>query len=146
MFGERLRTLRKENNYTQETLAAKIGVSSKTIGTWERSTREPPIETITKLANLFDVSTDYLLGNSDKPHYYNLTKKEKMDLSDLADKLLEGTTADAESDYMGEPSTPEQKANLRAAILTAMELNKMQAKKKFTPKKYRDNKGENGNN
>ena len=118
----------------------------QTYANWEYGKSEPDQKALKDLANLFDVSTDYLLGNSDKRHYYDLTKKEKMDLSDLADKLLEGTTADAESDYMGEPSTPEQKANLRAAILTAMELNKMQAKKKFTPKKYRDSKGENGNN
>jgi hypothetical protein len=78
------------------------------------------------------------LGNTDKKHYYDLSEKEKVDLGKLADELLEGSTSDAESDFYGEPSTDEQKASLRAAILTALEMNKTKAKKKFTPKKYRD--------
>lgn len=146
-FPERLINLRESHDWSKTYVAKHIGLKNmQTYANWEYGKSEPDQKALKDLANLFDVSTDYLLGNSDKRHYYDLTKKEKMDLSDLADKLLEGTTADAESDYMGEPSTPEQKANLRAAILTAMELNKMQAKKKFTPKKYRDSKGENGNN
>lgn len=64
MFGERLRTLRKEKNYTQEELGAKLDVSGKTIGTWERETREPSIKKINQIAGLFNVSTDYLLGKS----------------------------------------------------------------------------------
>lgn len=139
MFGQRLRELRIENGYTQETLASKLDVSPKTIGTWERGTREPPLKNLDKLSEIFDVSVDYLLGKSDKKHYYDLTEKEKADLGVLANELLEGTTSEAETDYFGEPTTEEQKANLRAAILTAMELNKKKAKKKFTPKKYRGN-------
>lgn len=143
MFGQRLRELRKEKGYTQDTLAKKIGVSPKTIGTWERQTREPPIDTINKLADIFNVSTDYLLGNNSDHHYYDLNKKEKLDLGKLADELLAGTNFSVESDYWGEPTTDEQKSNLRNAVLEAIELNKTKSKKKFTPKKYRDKKGEN---
>ena len=64
MFGERLRELRTEHEYTQDTLGEKFGVSPKTIGSWERGTREPPMDVISKMASLFDVSTDYLLGLS----------------------------------------------------------------------------------
>ena len=137
MFGQRLHDLRTENGYTQETLGEKLGVSPKTIGTWERGTREPPMKAIDTLAKLFDVSSDYLLGRSDSRHYYDLTNKEESDLAILANKLLEGTTTEAEVNYDGEPMTDEAKANLHTAILTALEINKRNAKKKFTPKKYR---------
>ena len=80
MFGQRLHDLRTENGYTQETLGEKLGVSPKTIGTWERGTREPPMKAIDTLAKLFDVSSDYLLGRSDSRHYYDLTNKEESDL------------------------------------------------------------------
>ena len=60
--------------------------------------------------------------------------------------MLAGTTNEAEADFWGEPSTQEQKSNLRTAILTALEINKTQAKKKFTPKKYRDNDNNNVSN
>lgn len=137
-FGERLKNLRTEKHMTQSELGKHLNVTKVSISGYEKGTREPDQESTKKLANLFDVSIDYLLGNSDQRHYYDLSKKEKMDLGKLADQLLEGSTADAETDYFGEPSTPEQKANLRAAILTALELNKQQAKKKFMPKKYRN--------
>lgn len=64
MFPIRLKTLRNECGWTQADLAGRINVSPKTIGTWERGTREPPIETITKLSDIFDVSADYLLGKT----------------------------------------------------------------------------------
>lgn len=137
-FGQRLKELRVEKKITQEQLGKIIGVTKASISGYETGTREPDQESTKKLAKLFDVSTDYILGVTNKKHYYDLTEKEKIDLGKLADKLLEGTDADAESDYFGEPSTDEQKASLRAAILTAMEMNKKEAKKKFTPKKYRD--------
>lgn len=70
MFGERLRDLRNEKHLTQDDLGEKLGVSPKTIGTWERGTREPPMKTINTLAKLFDVSTDYLLGRTNKRHYF----------------------------------------------------------------------------
>lgn len=64
MFPNRLKTLRNEHSWTQADLANKINVSPKTIGAWERGTREPPIETITKLSDIFGVSADYLLGKT----------------------------------------------------------------------------------
>ena len=45
---------------------------------------------------------------------------------------------DAEVNFYGEPMDEESKDSLRMAIQMAMELNKEKAKKKFTPKKYRD--------
>lgn len=134
---------REKNNISQDELAKKIGIPSTAMSKIEHGTRKISANEILQMSEVFGVSTDYLFGNSDKEHYYDLSEKEKLDLGKLADQLLEGSTNDAESDFYGEPSTPEQKANLRAAILTALELNKQQAKKKFTPKKYRDNKDEN---
>lgn len=64
MFPNRLKTLRNEHGWTQADLASKINVSPKTIGAWERGTREPPIETITNLSDIFNVSADYLLGKT----------------------------------------------------------------------------------
>lgn len=88
MFGQRLRELRVQNGYTQETLSEKIGVSSKTIGIWERGTREPPLATVDKLANIFNVSTDYLLGRNQTPKW--ATKKDTLELRNFIDQNSEG--------------------------------------------------------
>lgn len=89
------------------------------------------------LASVFNVSTDYLLGNSDKKHYYDLTDKEKNDIGVQAEKLMQGIESGHNLNFYGEPATEEQKSRLLIAVQTAMEMNKQEAKKKFTPKKYR---------
>lgn len=66
MFGSRLRDLRNEKKLTQDDLGKMLNVSGKTIGAWERDSRQPNIEAINKIASIFNVSTDYLLGNPEK--------------------------------------------------------------------------------
>lgn len=141
MFGLRLRALRNEKKLTQDGLGKLLNVSGKTIGTWERDSRQPNIEAINKLASIFDVTTDYLLGNSNEKQpqkYYDLSDKEKNDIAIQAEKLMEGIETGNNLNFYGEPATKEQKDRILIAIKTAMEMNKMEAKKKFTPKKYRN--------
>lgn len=141
MFGLRLRALRNEKKLTQDELGKLLNVSGKTIGTWERDSRQPNIEAINKLASIFDVTTDYLLGNSNEKQpqkYYDLSDKEKNDITIQAEKLMEGIETGNNLNFYGEPATKEQKDRILIAIKTAMEMNKMEAKKKFTPKKYRN--------
>lgn len=141
MFGLRLKALRNEKKLTQDELGKLLNVSGKTIGTWERDSRQPNIEAINKLASIFDVTTDYLLGNSNEKQpqkYYDLSDKEKNDIAIQAEKLMEGIETGNNLNFYGEPATKEQKDRILIAIKTAMEMNKMEAKKKFTPKKYRN--------
>lgn len=65
MFDRRLKELRKKNGYTQVTLAEKLGVSKGTVAMWEVGKRKPDFETLCTLSELFDVRTDYILGQSD---------------------------------------------------------------------------------
>ncbi|MDE1506269.1 hypothetical protein [Ligilactobacillus salivarius] len=51
---------------------------------------------------------------------------------------MEGIETGNNLNFYGEPATKEQKDRILIAIKTAMEMNKMEAKKKFTPKKYRN--------
>ena len=50
------------NNYTNKTLAEKIGVSEKTISNWRCGRTEIPVSKLLAMARLFGVTTDYLLG------------------------------------------------------------------------------------
>lgn len=65
MIGLRLKKLREENNISQEQLANKLNVSASSIGMYETDKREPSDEIKTKIAKIFDVSIDYLVGKSD---------------------------------------------------------------------------------
>ncbi|WP_059105918.1 helix-turn-helix domain-containing protein [Shouchella shacheensis] len=61
-FGDRIAQLRNKQNLTQAGLADKIGISRASLSHYEKSRREPDYATLKKLADFFDVSTDYILG------------------------------------------------------------------------------------
>ncbi len=65
MLNERLRESRKRKNYSQEYVAEKVHTSRQTVIRWENGTSEPNAETIKKLAELYDVSINYLLEISE---------------------------------------------------------------------------------
>ena len=63
--GKRIKQHRKEAGLTQEALGKKLGVIKQTISSWENGISEPNSEMLTKIASIFNVPTDYLLGLSD---------------------------------------------------------------------------------
>ena len=65
IFSQRIKELRKENGYTQRELATKLELTNSTVCDWETGRSEPDLETLKKIAQLFSVSTDYLLGLSE---------------------------------------------------------------------------------
>lgn len=64
-FGQRLSETRKKRGLSQEVLAAKIGTQGPAIGRYERGIAKPTIEVASKLANILEVSLDYLVSNTD---------------------------------------------------------------------------------
>lgn len=65
MLKDRLKTLRLNKNLTQKDIANKLGTSYQTYQQWERGVRTPKIESLNKLAEIFEVSTDYLTGRTE---------------------------------------------------------------------------------
>lgn len=61
LLGRKIRKQRKEKNYTLEQLAEKLDVSTTFIGQIERAKGIPSLETLVKIANVLEVSTDSLL-------------------------------------------------------------------------------------
>ena len=61
-LGSRLRQLRDDKHLQQEQVANLIGVNKSTISLYENDMRQPSYETLVRLATLYRVSTDYLLG------------------------------------------------------------------------------------
>lgn len=65
-FGNTLKELRKDMGLTQQQLADRLWLSKATVSYYEQSLRYPSPEIIVKLAKVFHVSTDYLLGIDEK--------------------------------------------------------------------------------
>ena len=66
MFNERLKELRKERSVTQQSLANSAQISRSIISEYESGLVEPTLTMLKKLADFFNVSTDYLLGRTDE--------------------------------------------------------------------------------
>ncbi|MHC1719116.1 MAG: helix-turn-helix domain-containing protein [Clostridiaceae bacterium] len=68
-FKDRLFYLRKKNEMTQQELASKLGFESYTpVNLWEAGKRKPSSDVLIQLADLFNVTTDYLLGRADNEY------------------------------------------------------------------------------
>ena len=72
----KLKELREKENYTQTYLANKLGVTSQTILNWENEIYEPNIKQLIFLANLFNVSIDYLVERKSNSTIINECIKE----------------------------------------------------------------------
>ena len=129
---ERIKELARVKKISIRELEKQLGFSNGTIRNWINSTNSQSLE---KVANYFNVSTDYLLGRSEKKHYYDLTEKDEKDIGIQVDKILNDMTGDVS--FYGEPMTKEDKEKLRASLEVAVRVSMIEAKKKFTPKKYR---------
>nr|WP_278780965.1 helix-turn-helix transcriptional regulator [Limosilactobacillus mucosae] len=83
-FSERLTKLREERGWSKTYVAKEIGLSSmQTYANWEYGRTEPDFDNVTKLADLFNVSTDLLLGRkTPKP---KITVEQAMDTIMSAD-------------------------------------------------------------
>ena len=64
VFGKRLKELRKEHGCTIEQFADMVGISKSTLGYYENDKRMPDIEILARIANVLNVSADYLIGRT----------------------------------------------------------------------------------
>lgn len=64
MIGERLRSLREEKELTQQQIADVMDSTQQKISNYEKDVVEPDCETLVKLANYFNTTTDYILGRT----------------------------------------------------------------------------------
>lgn len=68
----RIKELREEKNLSQEAVAIAVQTSQRNIGRWENEENEPTCSFLIKLSKFFNVSIDYLVGNSDEFGYINV--------------------------------------------------------------------------
>ena len=73
--GEKIKELRTSKNMTQGELAAKVGVTTSAISSYEVSARQPSYDILVRMSKLFSVTSDYLLG---------IDNKDMLDITDLS--------------------------------------------------------------
>ena len=82
-IGSKITELRKRNNWAQADLAKAVGASRDIIGKYERNENSPSIEMAFKIAQVFDVPVDYLLGQGKHAAYDKQTVRRLEDIEAL---------------------------------------------------------------
>lgn len=110
----RLTYLRKNAKLTQKELAEKIGTTASTISKYEQGQLEPSLEMLEKMADLFGVSMDFLLGYREKPT--NITVQQSNDADGDHDYLcILNTHGNRERVYI----PPEKQDRFRVLVFSA---------------------------
>ncbi|WP_242145854.1 MULTISPECIES: helix-turn-helix domain-containing protein [unclassified Bacillus cereus group] len=133
----RIKELADKKGISLSELAIQLNMGENSLYKWK--TQKPTVDKLQKVADYFDVSTDYLLGRTQNK-YWELTEKDEKDIQKKLEELIEDMgNADALAFSKGsEPMSEETKQLLIISLENALRLGKQMAKKKFTPKKYRD--------
>lgn len=108
-FGERLSELRERNSLTQKELAQLTNISRSRLSLYEINKREPDLATIRQLANFFNVTIDYLAGDTNITSS-SLSSKEKSPVN--LNKILN----EPNLLWHGIPLSNEDKAKLKATL------------------------------
>lgn len=82
-FEMRLGRIRKENNYTQETIANKLNVTAQAVSKWGNDITSPDIDTLIKLADIFNITIDELVGRTS-----NAIATTKKDINKMILKII----------------------------------------------------------
>lgn len=127
MIGEKLKMLREEKQMTQAELAPILGVTPAAIGLYEQNRRKPDPELINKIADFFDVSTDFLYGRTSKRQPHHLTKEDMIKLAPEYSWLFEEEGleyVELVDELKGKEIPPEAIKELVDTILKYRHLNK----------------------
>ena len=94
MLGDKLKELRESKKITQQDMANVLGIARGTYAHYEINRREPDNDTLKKIANYFNVSTDYLLDRISMPNNTLIQKQYKDEQAErfypINNDLLEG--------------------------------------------------------
>lgn len=134
---ERIRELASEKGMSIRELENSLGFSNGLLRSWNKSTNSASLE---KVANYFNVSTDYLLGRTNKRNYYELTEKDEKNIEKQLQEMindLESAPLLFYSEKNADEFDDETKELLKESLKHALRIAKIEAKRRYTPKKYR---------
>lgn len=136
LIGKRLKELR--GSRTQQEIADLLNISRARYSHYENEIREPDNEMLQKLADIYNVSVDYILGkDSDDEKTADKSAKDEKDIAKRLQKFKEEIENSDGLAFSGEPLSEEAKESL----IESMEYIFRQTQKinkKYVPKKFRD--------
>lgn len=86
-IGSKISNLRKAHNWSQGELAKRLEASREIIGKYERNENLPSVEMVAKMAKVFDITVDFLIGEGENASY----DKETVERINSIQKMDDGT-------------------------------------------------------
>ena len=119
-------------------LERKLNISNGTITKWDKS--QPTTKVLEKLSDYFDVSIDYLLGRTSNKRYYDLTNKDERDIQKQLQQMIDDLSSNGALSFSKDDGEIDDATRelLIMSLENSLHIAKREAKKKFTPKKYRN--------
>ncbi|MGN8924529.1 helix-turn-helix domain-containing protein [Ligilactobacillus salivarius] len=132
---ERIKLLAEKQKISIRKVEEDLGFGNGTLNRWRKNT--PGADKLSKVADYFGVTTDYLLDRTETPQF---TSKDERDIQKKLTEMIDGLSDDSSLAYLNNGGTEidEEDAELiRSALERTLRRSKLLAKEKFTPKKYR---------
>ncbi len=132
---DRVKKLAEKQGISIVELEEKLDFGRNSLYSWKKKT--PNGDRLKKVADFFNVTTDYLLGRTPTPTF---SRRDERDVQKTLEEMIEGLSDKNALSYMknGDAEISEEDAELlRSSLENAVRTSKILAKKKFTPKKYR---------
>ena len=132
---ERIKLLAEKQKISIRKVEEDLGFGNGTLNRWRKNT--PGADKLSKVADYFGVTTDYLLGRTETPQF---TSKDERDIQKKLTEMINGLSDDSSLAYLNNGGTEidEEDAELiRSALERTLRRSKLLAKEEFTPKKYR---------
>lgn len=133
---ERIAKLCKKKGIAITALEKELGFGRGLIGKWQNKT-SPNTTKLQKIADYFNVTMDYLVTGKETEWNPGLTKKDEKDIKKKLDDIRNQLASDTGLMYDGEPIDEESQEAILAAIEVAERTAILEAKRKFTPNKYK---------
>lgn len=137
MFYDIYAALCEKKGISTSRAAIEMGISKGTVSVWKNKGTSPQMAQLEKIANYFQVSTDYLLGKSEQKEAPALTKKDERDIAKKLEELKETLENQDGLMFDGDPMSHEAKESILAAMELGLQAAKLKNKEKYTPKKYK---------
>ncbi len=134
---ERVKEVAKSRGYSINRLELELGFARSSISKFNKNT--PSAEKIQQIADLLDVSVDYLLNGKevDETKERSLTARDEKDIEQILKQTEEQLLSQEGLMFDGKPASQESIDSILSAIRVGVEMAKMKNKEKYTPKKYK---------
>ena len=135
---ELIRDIAKSKGYSVNKLEKELGFARSSINKFNKN--KPSVEKLQQIADLLEVSLDYLLSNTDetiKEKAPTLTARDERDIEKILNNTREQLLSQEGLMFDGDPASPEAIDSILSAMQIGMEMAKKKNKEKYTPKKYK---------